>query len=131
MKKRFHALWAGILVVLAGAGAGQVASSRHERAVVAGALVNGDADRGPKLMRNYGCAGCHTIDGVPGADGKVGPSLADLRARVFVGGSLRNTADDLVRFIVAPNDVARRTAMPRTGISEQEARDVVTFLYAQ
>jgi cytochrome c2 len=130
MKQRHYAFWIGTLLVLAAA-AGLVSSSRQERALVASVLGRGDASRGPELMRHYGCAGCHTINGVPGADGKVGPSLKDLRARVFVGGGLRNTGDDLVRFILAPDEAAPRTAMPRTGISEQEARDVVTFLYAQ
>lgn len=131
MKKRHHAVWIATFGILAAAVAGQVASDRHERALIAEALGRGHASNGPELMRRYGCAGCHTIDGVAGADGKVGPPLADLRARVYLGGGRRNSGDELVRFIVAPDEASPNTAMPRTGITEREARDVVTFLYAR
>ena len=82
-------------------------------------------------MRRYGCGGCHTIPGVPGADGKVGPSLAKLRERVFIGGALRNSGrqagalDRCSRSTSSPH-----AAMPATGISEAEARDVAAYLYA-
>jgi cytochrome c2 len=131
MKKRHHALWIGTLAILAAAVAGQLASDRNQRGLIAEALGRGHASRAPELIRRYGCGGCHTIDRIPGADGKVGPPLTDLRARLYVGGSRLNSGDALVRFIVAPDESAPHTAMPRTGISEPEARDVVTYLYAQ
>jgi cytochrome c len=131
MRLRLHLLWFGGLIAVAGVVIFAFASDRRERTGIAAALARGDADRGPNLMRRYGCAGCHTIAGVQGADGKVGPPLVDLRARVYVGGGHRNTADNLTRFIVAPNEIVPDSAMPKTGISEQEARDVVTYLYAQ
>ena len=35
------------------------------------ALAHGSAARGRELVRRYGCIGCHTIPGVPGAHGLV------------------------------------------------------------
>ncbi len=98
---------------------------------MARALTGGNPGRGPVLMTRYGCGGCHTIAGVPGADGQVGPALAGLRKRVFVGGVVRNTAENLIHWIVDPRALSPATAMPVTGISPSEARDVAAFLYFQ
>jgi cytochrome c2 len=103
-------------------------SREHE---IVSALTAGDAGPAPQLLRRYGCAGCHTIDGVPGGDGKVGPALIGLRSRVFIAGSLRNTSDNLVGFIHDPQALAPDAAMPRTGISLSEARDVAAYLYGR
>jgi len=108
----------------------QVSESRQNEAI-ARALTGGDPARGPVLMTRYGCGGCHTIPGVPGADGQVGPTLAGLRARVFVGGVARNTASNLIDWIVNPRALSPLTAMPVTGISASEARDVAAFLYSR
>jgi cytochrome c1 len=68
---------------------------------------------------------------VPGADGKVGPSLEKLRERVFIAGRLRNSGDTLVQWILEPQGFDAHAAMPPTGITESEARDVAAYLYAQ
>ena len=94
-------------------------------------MAAGDPDRAPDVIRRYGCAGCHTIPGIPGGDGKVGGPLADIKGRVFVGGVVTNTAGNLVAWIVSPQTFSPRSAMPVTGISENEARDVATYLYSR
>lgn len=94
-------------------------------------MTGGDASRAPALIRRFGCAGCHDIPGVGGADGKVGGSLSDLRKRVYLGGVLNNNADNLVQWIVLPQKFSPRSAMPATGISEPEARDVAAYLYSR
>lgn len=81
-------------------------------------------------LRAYGCVHCHTIDGVQGAHGLVGPPLTGLRDRVYIGGMLPNTEDNLARFIVAPAAIRPGSAMPMTGITEPEARAVARFLYS-
>lgn len=98
---------------------------------IAETLTGGDPDRAIALIRRYGCGGCHTIAGMAGADGQVGPPLVDMRRRVFIGGALRNTPQALIGFIVEPQSKVPGSAMPVTGITEAEARDVVAFLYAQ
>jgi cytochrome c2 len=101
-----------------------------KRQETAAAMTGGDPARAPMLFRRYGCVGCHEIPGIPGADGKVGASLAALRERVYVAGVAANTPDNLVRWIVDPQAFSPRTAMPATGISEAEARDLAAYLYA-
>lgn len=103
---------------------------RSEKLAVAVAMTKGDPARAPAIFRRYGCAGCHTIPGIAGADGKVGGDLSGLRERVYIAGVLNNSADNLVSWIVAPQARSPKTAMPASGISEQEARDLAAYLYA-
>jgi cytochrome c1 len=86
--------------------------------------------KAPGIMRRYGCSGCHTIPGVAGADGQVGGSLANIGKRVYIGGVATNNADHLIRWIVSPQSFSPHSAMPATGISEAEAKDVAAYLYA-
>jgi cytochrome c len=101
------------------------------QAELAISMTGGDPSAGPRLMRKFGCAGCHSINGVSGANGNVGPRLDDLRGRVFISGGLANTPDNLIRWITNPQSVAPHTAMPSTGISEAEARNIAAFLYSR
>ena len=97
----------------------------------AAALSGGDARRAPALLIRYGCANCHHIGRVPAPGGSVGPSLDGIRGHVYVGGVLLNTPQNLVRWIVDPRAVNPKTAMPVTGITPEEARDVAAFLYGR
>src|SRR5436305_8227047 len=124
------ALAAGIVVIAAGAGA-TLWQQRNQSESTATAMVGGNPSRAPDLIRRYGCAGCHTIPGIPGGDGQVGGPLRDIRKRVYVGGVVFNSPDNLIQWIVSPQTFSPRTAMPATGISESEARDVATYLYAR
>jgi cytochrome c2 len=99
------------------------------RAQVAMAITGGNPSYAPQILRKYGCSGCHTIPGVPGADGQVGGALAGLSSRVYIGGVLTNSPDHLVTWIVTPERFSPNTAMPATGINETEARDVAAYLY--
>jgi cytochrome c1 len=98
---------------------------------VAVAMTGGDPARAPAAIRRYGCGGCHTIPGIAGGDGQVGASLAAIRQRVYVGGVVSNSPENLVQWIVSPQAFSPRSAMPATGISEAEARDVAAYLYSR
>ena len=89
-----------------------------------------DAARGPELVQAYGCIGCHTIPGVPGATGRVGPRLDRLTEQTFVAGVLPNSPQHLAEWIMNPRQVDPRTAMPDLGVGEQDARDIAAYLYA-
>ena len=104
---------------------------KEKRQAVAIAMTSGDPSRAPAIFRRYGCGGCHVIPGIPGADGKVGGPLIDLRQRLYIGGVASNTSENLVQWIVFPQRFSANSAMPATGISEAEARDLAAYLYAQ
>jgi cytochrome c len=117
------------LVIIASAAAAW--SSRREAQRVARTITGGDASRAPDIIRRHGCAGCHTIPGIPGADGQVGPPLSGLIHRLYIGGVTTNSPEHLIQWIVSPQAFSPRSAMPATGISEAEARDVAAYLYAR
>lgn len=121
------------LVLLVAAVAGltwwsdRAARVRHEAEVATG----GHVGRAISVMTANGCSGCHTIAGVPGAQGQVGPRLdASLADRIFIGGGLANNPENLIRWIRSAREINPRTAMPSTRISEQQARDIAAYLYA-
>jgi cytochrome c len=86
-----------------------------------------EKERVTRYVTAYGCAGCHTIPGMRNAVGRVGPVLANLRERTYVG-TLRNDHTAVAAFIVDPPTVDPGTAMPRTGISRPEADTVARYL---
>ena len=89
----------------------------------------GDPARGRTLLRNYGCRTCHTIPGVVGAHGLVGPSLAGVASRSYKAGVLTNTPDNLLRWIQNPRAVDSLTAMPNVGVTPSDARHIAAYLY--
>ena len=95
----------------------------------AAAMTGGDPARGPDLMRKYGCQSCHTIPGVVGADGLVGPPLAGIASRSYIGGVLPNAPANMLRWIQDPKKVDSLTAMPNTGVTPSDARHIAAYLY--
>lgn len=92
-------------------------------------VEGGDAARGKSLVTAFGCAHCHTIPGVDDATGNVGPPLTRIGDRSFIAGMLRNEPGNLVRWLREPQSVVPGNAMPDTGLTEQQARDIAAFLY--
>jgi cytochrome c len=82
----------------------------------------------PNLMIQYGCPTCHVVPNVPGAVGKVGPSLASLSQRSYLAGSLPNTPENLVQWIMHPQHFRPGTAMPEMGVNDPDARRIANFL---
>lgn len=117
------------VVAIAG-GYGVQLRQSHQKAALAMVLTGGDPSRAPWLMTRYGCAGCHTIAGIPGADGRVGPPLKEMIERVYVGGTAPNTADNLIAWLLEPQRFAPHAAMPPPGLAEHQARDIAAYLYA-
>lgn len=89
----------------------------------------GDPERGKTLIGEYGCGACHTIPGVHGARGMVGPPLTAFGRRTFIAGALPNEPKNLVRWITGPPNVEPGTAMPDLGVSPEEARHIAAYLY--
>lgn len=91
--------------------------------------TTGDARRGHGLFAVYGCTACHTIPGVSGADGLIGPPLEKMAHRGYVAGVVKNTPYNLVRWIQNPPAVDPMTAMPNLHVTDQDARDMGAYLY--
>jgi cytochrome c1 len=93
------------------------------------AATGGDAHRGAALISSYNCGSCHMIPGIRRANGLVGPPLTYFGRRTFIAGEIPNNPGNLVRWIVSPQSVEPKTAMPALGLSDQQARDVAAYLY--
>jgi cytochrome c len=121
---RRRALAAGLLLASVLHGCGPSDAERR-----AAAMTGGEPSRGKVAIRRYGCASCHTVPGVDGARGLVGPSLAAIADRVYLAGGLQNTPANLIRWTRAPQEVRPGTAMPDLGVSEQDGKDIAAYLY--
>ena len=89
----------------------------------------GNAQAGMADLRKYGCSGCHTIPGIEGAHGLVGPPLNQFAYRVYIAGRLPNTPENLMLWIQKPQQIVPNNAMPDMGVSEQDSRDITAYLY--
>jgi cytochrome c2 len=96
----------------------------------AGATSGGDTHRGAAAISRYGCGSCHTIKGISGANGLVGPPLSGIGSRLYVAGMLPNTPENLEHWVRNPTAVNEKTVMPNLGVTPQDATDIAAFLYS-
>jgi cytochrome c len=80
-------------------------------------------------LTSYGCDTCHTIPGIRSARGLVGPPLTSVGSRVYLAGRVPNTPDNITKWIQHPHAIDDKTAMPETGVTDQDARDIAAYLY--
>jgi cytochrome c2 len=91
--------------------------------------VPGNAQHGRALIRQYGCGSCHVIPGISGADATVGPPLTQIGRRIYVAGVLRNTPDNLARWIEHPQQIVPGNVMPDMGVTHKQAQDIAAYLF--
>jgi cytochrome c2 len=103
--------------------------SASETRIAAEQLTGGDVDRGKIAVARYGCGACHAIEGVPGAQGDVWPSLDGIAERTEIAGKLSNRPDNMIRWIREPQQVAPGNGMPNLGVDDRDARDMAAYLY--
>ena len=115
--------FAGAILILAGLGGCGESGEASQR------LVDGNPDLGKVAILHYDCGVCHTIPGVRGAEGTVGPPLTDFGLRTYIAGVAPNRPGLLVRWIQDPPAIAPDTAMPNLGVSDEEARHIAAYLY--
>jgi cytochrome c2 len=92
-------------------------------------MTGGTPAKGRAAISRYGCSTCHTVPGVSGANGMVGPPLGQVASRVYLAGRLQNTPDNMILWIQNPQGVDDKTAMPNLGVSDADARDIASYLY--
>ena len=123
MRSKLALLWvSGALLALTGCG--------KSAAQAAAALTGGDPERGAAALARYGCGSCHTIRGVSGARGRVGPPLSGMAGHSYVAGMLENSPGNLRYWIQHPRAVNPKTAMPELGVTDQDATDISAYIYA-
>jgi cytochrome c len=106
-----------------------IAGCNRETERHAAAMTGGDPHTGRSKISYYGCGGCHTIPGITNANALVGPPLSQVGSRMYIAGVLRNTPDNMIKWIKNPPANDPKTAMPNLHINETDARDIASYLY--
>ena len=85
---------------------------------------------GRAAIQQAGCGSCHTIPGIQGANGTIGPNLSGVASRrTIAGGAVPNNGpDDLKKWILDPPSLKPGTAMPNLRLSDEQATAIVAFL---
>ena len=87
--------------------------------------------KGEKLFMTKGCMGCHSLQAVNPPKGLIGPNLANVGARSHIAaGWLKNTDENLERWIREPQTVKKGVLMPNLGVTVEEARALRAYLRA-
>ena len=111
------------------------------RSDVATTQVDPQVLQGAMVIQQRGCGTCHTIPGIPGANGQLAPNLGPhddvppIASRSPIatyprGAVPNNSQDDLVAWIVDPASLKQGTAQPDLGLSPDEAAAAAAYLYA-
>jgi cytochrome c oxidase subunit 2 len=93
-----------------------------------------DRAMGAELFIAKGCSGCHTINGLEGAAGKVGPNLTHLQSRSRFAGAVFELNDrNLRRWLrnppaMKPMSPENSQGMPNLGLSEDEITQLIAYL---
>jgi cytochrome c oxidase subunit 2 len=93
-----------------------------------------DAANGAALFVQKGCSGCHTIRGLEGANGHVGPNLTHLQSRSrFAGAIFELNEANLRKWLrnppgQKPMNPENGQGMPNLGLSEDEITQLIAYL---
>ena len=93
-----------------------------------------EAAAGEALFLQKGCGGCHTVDGLEGAAGRIGPDLTHLYSRsYFAGASFELDERNLRRWLrdppaMKPMVPENNQGMPNLGLSEEEITQLIAYL---
>ena len=86
---------------------------------------------GEKLFTGKGCIACHSFAAVNAPKGMVGPNLANIGSRSYIAaGTLKNTDENLARWIRDPQGIKKGVLMPNLGVTDAEAKALVAYLRA-
>src|SRR5438132_3565582 len=96
--------------------------------------------QGVQVILQRGCGSCHSIPNIPGASGTIGPNLGphdDVPAlskrpliATYPNGTVpNNSVDELAKWIADPPSLKPGTAMPKLGLSPDEAAAAAAYLY--
>ena len=97
-------------------------------------IAGGNAAAGPAVFTGKGCAGCHTIEGLEGAVGKIGPELTHVAtnagsrvAGMSAEAYIREAIEDPPAFLVDGFGPIMPATI-RSAMSDTEFEDLVAYL---
>jgi cytochrome c oxidase subunit 2 len=88
----------------------------------------GPAASGLAIFRKMSCIDCHAIEGVPGANGRVGPDLTHVASRRQLGGGVTgNDPQNLRLWLKNPLAVKPGVLMPNFNLTDPQLNDLVAY----
>ena len=88
---------------------------------------SGEAAKGGEAFLAGGCAACHTIRGI--AAGVVGPELTHVASRrTLAAGILKNTPEDLARWLRNPPAIKPGALMPKLPLTDEQVSALTHYL---
>ncbi len=84
---------------------------------------------GRVLLQQYNCSSCHMITEIPSAKHDVGPSLVGITRQSFLVGKLEMNRQNLIRWLMHPQQIKPGSAMPDLDVSRAHAAAMVEYLY--
>jgi len=96
----------------------------------------GNIAHGREVFLTKGCTGCHTMAGIPGAVGTLGPPLTSISATAGVRSTTHNGAEYLRESIKDPNSYVvpgfpSPSPMPPGLVAGHDLDDLIAFLMSQ
>ena len=92
------------------------------------ALPADSIENGRPLFISKACSGCHTVQGIPEAQGKVGPELTHQVGNSLIADTLPNTDENLRKWLKDPSAVKPGTIMPNQNLTGSEIDALIAFL---
>lgn len=89
----------------------------------------GDQFADARQLISARCGSCHRVPGVPGATGRVGPSLDGIGRQQIIAGYFPNSRDNMIGWISHPHRLLPGNAMPDTGLTPDQASRIADYLY--
>ncbi len=93
------------------------------------------AKQGKELFGRSACIGCHTVESVPAARGKIGPNLSHVGSRTTIAaGVLDNNPQSMAKWLKDPPGIKPNPgtkpgfAMPNLNLSDEQINALVAFL---
>jgi len=100
--------------------------------------VPGDPDRGRELFSDTkfypggGCGFCHTFPSISNGTFPGAPNLNNVSLRpTLAGETIQNSPATMKAWIMDPPNVKPNARMPKLNVSDQEAQDLVAFIFSQ
>jgi cytochrome c2 len=106
-----------------------VLAACKENVAPAPPAASGDEKKGRQLIDQYGCTACHSIPGIPGPKGMVGPPLEHIGSRTHIAGKFPNKPDTMMKWLQNPQAMDPQNAMPNLGLTPADSRDITAYLF--
>jgi cytochrome c oxidase subunit 2 len=93
------------------------------------APASGATEAGLELFRTSTCINCHAINGVAGANSRVGPDLTHIASRRQLGsGILENTAANMRLWLKSPQHIKPGALMPDFAFTDEQLDQLSAYL---